>query len=73
MWSNNFQKTVKFSALSVNYCYDFRYENNGIFVLGVGFFLQTNFDFLTSPFQNFLISFERYCCHELNIEKIFHL
>ena len=26
------------------------YESNGIFVLGVGFFLQTNFDFLTSHF-----------------------
>ena len=33
------------------YCSDFRYESNGIFVLGVGFFfLQTNFDFLTSHF-----------------------
>ena len=32
-------------------CSDFRYESNGIFVLGVGFFfLQTNFDFLTSLF-----------------------
>ena len=35
----------------VDYCSDFRYESNGIFVLGVGFFfLQTNFDFLTSHF-----------------------
>ena len=34
-----------------NCCSDFRYESNGIFVLGVGFFfLQTNFDFLTSHF-----------------------
>ena len=34
-----------------SYCSDFRYESNGIFVLGVGFFfLQTNFDFLTSHF-----------------------
>ena len=33
------------------FCSDFRYESNGIFVLGVGFFfLQTNFDFLTSHF-----------------------
>ena len=31
-------------------CSDFRYESNGIFVHGVGFFLQTNFDFLTSHF-----------------------
>ena len=34
-----------------SYCSDFRYESNGTFVLGVGFFfLQTNFDFLTSHF-----------------------
>ena len=34
-----------------SYCSDFRYESNGIFVLGVGFFfLQTYFDFLTSHF-----------------------
>ena len=31
-------------------CSDIRYESNGIFVLGVGFFLQTNIDFLTSIF-----------------------
>ena len=57
------------------YCSDFRYESNGIFVLGVGFFfLRTKFDFLTSHFwRNFFISFERYCCHELKFEKIFHL
>ena len=56
-------------------CSDFRYESNGIFVLGVGFFfLQTNFDFLTSHFwRNFFISFKRYCCPELKFEKIFHL
>ena len=34
-----------------HFCSDFRYEINGIFVLGVGFyFRQTNFDFLTSHF-----------------------
>ena len=56
-------------------CSDFWYESNGIFVLGVGcFFLQTNFDFLTSHFwRNFFISFKRYCCSELKFEKIFHL
>ena len=38
------------------------------------FFLQTNFDFLTSHFWwNFFISFKRYCCPELKLEKIFHL
>ena len=41
----------KVCSLVDNYCSDFRYESNGIFVLGVGFFfLQTNFDFLTSHF-----------------------
>ena len=55
-------------------CSDFRYESNGIFVLGGGFFLQTNFDFLTSHFwRNFFISFKRYCCRELKFEKIYHL
>ena len=59
----------------VTYCSDFRYESNGIFVLGVGFFfLETNFDFLTSHFrQNCFISFKRYCCLELKLEKVFHL
>ena len=33
-----------------DYCSDFRYESNGIFVLGWVFFLQTIFDFLTSHF-----------------------
>ena len=32
------------------FCSDFRYESSGIFVLGVGFFTQTVFDFLTSHF-----------------------
>ena len=60
------------------FCSEFRYESNGILVLGVEvFFLQTNFDFLSSQFgQNFVkifTSFERYCCPELKSEKIFHL
>ena len=38
------------------------------------FFLQTNFDFLTSNFwRNFFISFESHCCPEFKFEKIFHL
>ena len=57
-----------------NFCSDFRYENNGIFVLGWVFFLQTNFDFLTSHFWRiFFIWFESYCYLELKFEKIFHL
>ena len=45
-------------------------------MLGVGFFfLQKNFDFLTSHFwQNFfLLSFEKYCCPELKFQTLFHL
>ena len=39
------------------------------------FFLQTNFDFLTSHFRRnyFFISFKMYCCPKLKFEKIFHL
>ena len=34
------------------FCSDYRYEcNNGIIVLAVGFFPQTNFDFLTIQFR----------------------
>ena len=65
---------MKIDLISFSFCSDFRNESNGIFVLGVGFFLQTNFDFLTSHFwRNFFISFKRYCCPELKFEKIFHL
>ena len=32
------------------FCSNFRNKSTGIFVLGVFFFIQTNFDFLTSPF-----------------------
>ena len=39
----SFRFIVRFSYYS-----DFRYESNGIFVLVVGFFIQTNSDFLTS-------------------------
>ena len=46
-FEENYLKRFK----NVFYCSDFRYESNGIFVLGVGFFfLQTNFDFLSSHF-----------------------
>ena len=40
---------LKFKC-ALSCCFDFRNENNGIFVLGWVFFLQTNFDFLTSHF-----------------------
>ena len=32
---------VATQGLIERFCFDFRYESNGIFVLGVGFFLQT--------------------------------
>ena len=54
-------------------CSDFRHKSNKKFVLGVGFFLQTNFDFLTSHFWHNFLSFESYCCPELKFEKIFYL
>ena len=55
------------------YCSDFRYESNGIFVLGVGFFfLQTNFDFLTSHFwQNFFYHSKSIVVLSLNLKKFF--
>ena len=55
-----------------NFCSDFPKESNGIFVLGVGFFLQINFDFLSSHFgQNFFLSFKNYCYSEPKFEKSF--
>ena len=54
---NMFRLKFNFSRFDFDFflnsdnCSDFRYESNGIFVLGVGFFfLQTHFDFLTSYF-----------------------
>ena len=56
------------------YFSDFCNEINGIFLLEVVFFLQTNFDFLTSHFDGFFkILFVSYCCPELKFEKIFYL
>ena len=60
--------------LIIYYCSDFRNESYGIFVLGWSSFLQKIFDFLTSRFwRNLLISFKKYCCLEIEYEKIFHL
>ena len=57
-----------------NFCSDFRYESNGIFVLGVGFFSSDKFRlFYLAIFDGFFLSFKRYCCLELKFEKIFHL
>ena len=55
------------------FCSDFRfYESNGIFALGWGFFLQTNFDFLTSNFwQIFFISFKTYCWLVIKLKRYF--
>ena len=61
-------------SVHITFCSDFLNESYEIFVLGVVFFLPTNFDFLTSPFwRNFVISFKMYCSPELKFEKIFHL
>ena len=77
-YSVTFVSKVGTKTFGWNYvfnCSDFRYESNGIFVLGLGFFfLQTKFDFLTSHFwRKFFISFKRYCCSELKLEKVFPL
>ena len=57
-----------------NYCSHFRNESDGLFVLGWFFFLQTNFNFLTSRFwRNFFTSFKSYEWSKLKFEKIFHL
>ena len=46
----------------------------GYLCSGWVFFLQTKFYFLTSHFcRNFFISFESFCCPELEFEKIFYL
>ena len=53
-------------------CSDFRYESNGIFVLGVGFFLQTNFDFLTSHFwRNFFYHSKGIVVLSSNLKRYF--
>ena len=52
-------KLLSYFRKQNNYCNcsDFRNESNGIFVLRWVFFLQTNFDFLTSNFwRNFFIN-----------------
>ena len=61
--------------LDVGYCSDFRYESDGIFVLGVGFFFfrQISTFYLAIFDRIFFISFKRYCCPKLKFEKIFHL
>ena len=49
----NNQQLSTANAKNINtdyYCSDFISESNGIFVLGVVFILQTNFDFSTSHF-----------------------
>ena len=58
----------------MNFCSDYRNESNGIFVLGMGFFLQINFDFITSHFDGFfyIISKAILSCPELEFEIIFH-
>ena len=50
------------------YCSGFRYECNEIFVLGVVFFLQTNFDLLTG---NFLTDSKSIIVLSLTLKKYF--
>ena len=62
---------MKAGTANLSYCSVFRYESNGIFVLGVGFF-SDKFRLFNLPF---LTKFS--CYHskaiELKFEKIFHL
>ena len=55
------------------HCTKFRYKNNGIFVLGVVFFASDKFRLFNKPFDGNILSFEKYYCLELKIEKMFHL
>ena len=54
-----------------NFCSDFRYESNGIFVLGVGFFSSDKF-FLTSHFWRiFLNHWKGIIVLSLNLKRYF--
>ena len=71
--AKNFQTILKQCTKHVHrlfYCSDFRYESNGIFVLGVGFFFFRQIStFYLAIFDGiFFISFERYCCPELKFD-----
>ena len=47
-----FVENTKFTGTNYNgnnYCSDFRYESNGIFVLGVGFFSADKFRLFNKP------------------------
>ena len=68
-------RLIGYGCCRVSFCSDFRYESNGIFVLGVGFFFFRQIStFYLAIFDGiFFISFGRYCCPELKFEKIFHL
>ena len=67
-----FQCVPMLLTRSARYCSDFRYESNGIFVLGMSFFFFRQI-YLAIFNANFLISFKRYCCPELKFKKIFYL
>ena len=54
------------------FCSDFCNESIGTFVLGVGFFLQTNFDLLTSRFRpQFLHHSKAIVVLSLNLKRYF--
>ena len=79
VWFQNLSIAIAKLSLTFDlgngYCSDFRYESNGIFMLGVGFFFfrQVSTFELAIFDEIFFISFERYCCPELKFEKIFQL
>ena len=57
--------------LSSNYNSDFCDESNGLFEVGVVFFLQTNFDHLNSHFFGFFYHSKSIAVLSLNLKRYF--
>ena len=82
-WWSFFVYLLKFLLIFPSCCSDFRYESNGIFVLGVGFFFNWGFffysgwvfffgDFLTSHFwRNFFYHSKGIVVLSLNLKRYF--
>ena len=65
---------VNKNLVNVKFLSDFPYESNGIFVLEVGFFSSDKYRLFNQPFlTEIFLSFQRHCCLEPKIKKIFHL
>ena len=63
---------VPYAFHMIFFCSDFRNKSNGIFLLGVDFFLHTNFDFLTSLFDKiFLYHSKGFVVLSFNLKRFF--